>query len=151
MSRLVVSATDVAVATASKDGTLRFTDGVNRFGDPYVALEDEGGLIEVFRTRAEAENHVDMCVNIGPRYRRPVADPMLTTRNTYDVCMVCGRKIRATYWAAYSNAAAEFIGQDDLTGIDDGWLPVGPECRHKVPQGSLVKVGDGNTHTADST
>lgn len=52
---LLLSAVDVAIARASERGTLRVAESVNRFGDPYYAVEDDHGVIAVCLTRAEVD------------------------------------------------------------------------------------------------
>ena len=49
------SATDAAIALAAKAGTLTLTERPSRFGDTFVAICDDHGLIEVQLTMAEAE------------------------------------------------------------------------------------------------
>lgn len=53
-----LSATDVAIANASKRGTLRLIERPSRFGDTFIAIEDEVGLIEVALTKCEADARV---------------------------------------------------------------------------------------------
>jgi hypothetical protein len=48
-------ATDLAIAIAQRDGTLKVTERVSRFGDTFLAIEDAYGLIEVALTREEAD------------------------------------------------------------------------------------------------
>jgi hypothetical protein len=50
----LLSATCLAIAAADRNGTLRLVARVGRLG-PYVALEDEHGLIEVALSRSEAD------------------------------------------------------------------------------------------------
>jgi hypothetical protein len=54
----MLSATDLAIAVAIKAGTLRQEVKPSRFGDTYVALSDEAGLIEVHLTQAEADTRL---------------------------------------------------------------------------------------------
>lgn len=53
-----LSATDLAIALAVKAGTLTLTERPSRFGDTYIAISDEHGLIEVQNTMAEAEARI---------------------------------------------------------------------------------------------
>lgn len=55
----LLSSTDVAIALASKAGTLRLTENKSRFNDTFIAIEDERGLIEVQLTWAEARARVE--------------------------------------------------------------------------------------------
>jgi hypothetical protein len=57
----LLSATDVAIAIAAKSGTLRLVEHVSRFGDTFVAIEDDFGVIEVADTRQEADARVAGC------------------------------------------------------------------------------------------
>lgn len=50
-------AQDLAIILASTTGNLTITDHVGRFG-PYVAINDEVGLIEVTETRDAAVDRV---------------------------------------------------------------------------------------------
>jgi hypothetical protein len=50
-----LSATDLAIAVAIKANTLRMEVRPSRFGDTYVALSDEAGLIEVHLTQDGAD------------------------------------------------------------------------------------------------
>lgn len=52
-----LSATCVAIALASKAGTLRLTERQGRFG-AYVAIEDAKGIIEVADDMSAAERRV---------------------------------------------------------------------------------------------
>jgi hypothetical protein len=45
--RLSLSATDVAIAFAAKDGSIRLVERPSRFGGTTVAIEDAYGVIEV--------------------------------------------------------------------------------------------------------
>lgn len=47
-----ISATDLAIATAIKAGTLSIVERVGRFGDTFFSLEDAFGVIEVHLDRA---------------------------------------------------------------------------------------------------
>jgi len=58
---LLLSATDVAIASASRRGTLSLIERPSRFGDTYVAISDDRGLIEVALTMAEAQTRVSAC------------------------------------------------------------------------------------------
>ena len=60
MMRLL-SATDVAIALASKKGTLRLVERESRFGGTFIAISDDKGVIEVQDTRADAERRVAEC------------------------------------------------------------------------------------------
>ena len=53
-----LSSTDLAIRLAVESGTIHITENINRFGDPFFAVEDNIGLIEVHLTRAEAEARV---------------------------------------------------------------------------------------------
>lgn len=51
---LTLSATCLAIALADKAGTLRLVTRVGRVG-PYIAIEDDNGIIEVALDQAEAD------------------------------------------------------------------------------------------------
>lgn len=55
------SATDLAIRIAAKAGTLRFVERPSRFGDTFVSIEDERGVIEVQDTMADAQARVAQC------------------------------------------------------------------------------------------
>ena len=57
MRVLTLSATDVAIATAIKAGTLTIAEREGRFG-PYWTIGDERGTIEVVDTRQEADERI---------------------------------------------------------------------------------------------
>lgn len=42
-----LAATDLAIAIAAKRGTLRLVERPSRFGDTFIAIEDDRGIIEV--------------------------------------------------------------------------------------------------------
>lgn len=48
-----LSATDLAIALAHKNGHLRVTERPSRLGGTFLAIEDRHGLIEVHNTQAE--------------------------------------------------------------------------------------------------
>jgi len=48
----------------------RVTEGTNRFGETYYAIEDEAGLVSVHLTREEAENAL--------RGEREMAEPLIS-------------------------------------------------------------------------
>lgn len=50
---ILVSANDIAIRLADKDGTLKVTEGLSRFGDKYWAVSDDYGTIEVFSSKLE--------------------------------------------------------------------------------------------------
>ena len=53
---LTLSATDVAIALAIRNDTLRVSEEFNvRLGETFIAISDEHGLIEVALTQAEAD------------------------------------------------------------------------------------------------
>lgn len=52
------SATDLAISLAVKAGTLKVEECKSRFGDTFIAISDDRGLIEVHGTRAEAEARI---------------------------------------------------------------------------------------------
>ena len=56
---LLISSTDLAIAVAIKAGTLRTEVRPSRFGDTFVAISDEVGLIEVHLTQVEADARLD--------------------------------------------------------------------------------------------
>ena len=51
----ILSSTDLAIAVAIKANTLRMEVRPSRFGDTFVALSDDVGLIEVHLTQTEAD------------------------------------------------------------------------------------------------
>ena len=53
----LLSATDVAIATALKGDTLAIVEREGRFG-PYWSIEDAHGVIEVALSREEADTRV---------------------------------------------------------------------------------------------
>ena len=53
----LLSATCLAIATADRNGTLRLVERVGRLG-PYVAFEDDHGVIEVALSRGEADERL---------------------------------------------------------------------------------------------
>lgn len=53
-----LSATDLAIALASKAGTLRLVERPSRLGGTYIAIEDARGVIEVADDLASAEARV---------------------------------------------------------------------------------------------
>ncbi len=53
-----LSATCLAIALADEAGTLRLRERPSRFGDTFIAIEDEVGLIEVALTWDEANARV---------------------------------------------------------------------------------------------
>jgi hypothetical protein len=59
------SATDVAIANAAKRGTLRLIERPSRFGDTFIAIEDEVGLIEVALTKREADARVASVMEVA--------------------------------------------------------------------------------------
>jgi hypothetical protein len=52
---LLLSSTDLAIALAISSNTLRVEVRPSRFGDTFVALSDEVGLIEVHLTQEAAD------------------------------------------------------------------------------------------------
>lgn len=54
----LASANTVAMAIAVANGTLTVSEHVSRFGEPYWAVCDEHGLIEVFLNKEELDNVV---------------------------------------------------------------------------------------------
>ncbi len=54
---ILLSATDLAISIARKNGTLRVTEETGRFGQ-YWAIKDDQGLIEVAMTLAEADKRI---------------------------------------------------------------------------------------------
>ena len=55
---IAVSASDVAIVSANKNGTLRFVERESRLGGTFIALCDDKGTIEVFDTMNEAQQRV---------------------------------------------------------------------------------------------
>ncbi len=53
----LLSSTCLAIAAADRNGTLRLVERVGRLG-PYIALEDNHGLIEIALARGEADQRV---------------------------------------------------------------------------------------------
>lgn len=60
---LSLSATCLAIAVASKRGTLRLVVRQSRFGDEYVAICDEHGIIEAALSEDEAKTRVLAAIN----------------------------------------------------------------------------------------
>ena len=54
-----LSATCLAIALADEAGTLRFEERASRFGDTFVAISDDRGLIEVADDMAEAMARIE--------------------------------------------------------------------------------------------
>ncbi len=54
----LLSATDLAIAVAIRSNTLRTEVRPSRFGDTFVAISDDAGLIEVHLTQAEADDRL---------------------------------------------------------------------------------------------
>ncbi|HEX4173979.1 MAG TPA: hypothetical protein VHY82_16035 [Acetobacteraceae bacterium] len=55
---LIASATDLAIALAHRNGTLRMTEHKSRFGGTFIVLADECGVIETADDMAAAERRV---------------------------------------------------------------------------------------------
>lgn len=53
-----LSATCLAIAIAYKNGTLKLIEKTSRFGDTYIAIEDDRGIIEVAGDMNEANARV---------------------------------------------------------------------------------------------
>jgi hypothetical protein len=53
-----LSSTDLAIAVAAQRGTLSLAERPSRFGDTFVAVSDDHGLIEVHASIVEAEARV---------------------------------------------------------------------------------------------
>ena len=53
-----LSATDHAIAVALTANTLTLTERPSRFGDTFIAISDDVGLIEVQSTMVEAQARV---------------------------------------------------------------------------------------------
>ena len=58
------SATDFAIRTAEREGTLRLTEHADRWGGLYVAIADQFGLIEVAPDMSAAKQRVSSCADI---------------------------------------------------------------------------------------
>jgi len=54
----LISAADVALAFAVKEGKLRMVVRESRFGGEFYSLEDDVGVIEVANTHAEAVSRI---------------------------------------------------------------------------------------------
>lgn len=54
-----LSATCLAIALADKAGTLRLEERTSRFGDTFIAISDDAGLIEVALTQQEAADRLN--------------------------------------------------------------------------------------------
>lgn len=54
----LLSATDLAIATALRGGTLRTVEREGRFG-PFVSIEDERGIIEAADDVSEATSRIN--------------------------------------------------------------------------------------------
>lgn len=57
MTGFTLSATDLAIRIAKREGTLRVSEHTGRFGQ-YWAISDSHGVIEVHDTAAEADARV---------------------------------------------------------------------------------------------
>jgi hypothetical protein len=55
----IVSSITIAVERAKRLGVLKYVTRESRFGDTYVAIEDDVGLITIEDTQAEAEALVE--------------------------------------------------------------------------------------------
>lgn len=55
---LLLSATDLAIATADKAGTLRLVELPSRLGGHFISIEDDRGCIEVALSKSEADLRV---------------------------------------------------------------------------------------------
>lgn len=55
---LLLSATSLAIRSASERGTLRFVEQASRFGGTFIAICDEQGVIEVASDMTEAKARV---------------------------------------------------------------------------------------------
>lgn len=67
-----LSATCHAIRAASIEGTLRIVERTGRFGQ-YFAIEDHFGLIEVARTREEADERIaGVAHDVRPASSRPI-------------------------------------------------------------------------------
>ena len=60
-----LSATDLAIAVASAANTLTLTERPSRFGDTYIAISDDVGLIEVQLTMEAARARVATINEMG--------------------------------------------------------------------------------------
>ncbi len=69
----MLSSTDLAIALAAKNGTLRITEHASRFGEPFWALSDERGLIEVHNDECDAYERANALGFVG--------EPASTNRN----------------------------------------------------------------------
>lgn len=58
MATFFIDATAVAAARAMREGTLVRSEEVNRFGETYIALEDEHGLLTTFPTMKELQRYL---------------------------------------------------------------------------------------------
>lgn len=52
------SATDAAIASSIRRGTLTITDHTGRNGDAYCAINDERGMIEIQNSRDAANKRI---------------------------------------------------------------------------------------------
>jgi hypothetical protein len=57
-SMKVLSSTCIAIALASKAGTLNLVERTSRFGDTFIAIEDDHGIIEVADNMLAAQNRL---------------------------------------------------------------------------------------------
>ena len=58
---LSLSATCLSIALADKAGTLRLVERASRFGDTFIVIEDDRGIIEVANNLTEAHQRIKEC------------------------------------------------------------------------------------------
>ncbi len=54
----MISATDLAIALAHREQTLRVTICPSRLGGTFAAIEDDCGVIEVWLSKEQAEDRI---------------------------------------------------------------------------------------------
>ena len=54
----IASSTDLAIAKAVKNGTLRLVNATSRFGDAFVSIEDNYGVIEIAMSQYDAKKRI---------------------------------------------------------------------------------------------